>query len=126
MPLLVALYLYVYGDGMVLFEDVDAFQVTMWCSYCALLTVWFLLTLSVMKRAFILWHILPTTGYLKGTRDQVQSESVINAIKLNYQDLARYPVIEKIVENKFGPDIAVLVLLYFSEIVLDETAEPLS
>ena len=126
MPLLVALYLYYKGNGMVLFVDVDMFQVTMWCIYCVLLVIWFCLAMMVMRDSYILWHILPSTGYLKGTRDQSVTDSVMKQIKSDYFGLVQYSVVRGIVEHTFGPDVAVIVLLYFNNIILDESGTPQS
>merc|ERR1712218_256598 len=73
LPLFVVLYLYINGNGINLFIDLNAFQVIMWLSYVILLGIWFILGIFVLKNQFYLWHVLPSTGYLKGSKKIIES-----------------------------------------------------
>eukprot|EP01083_Nonionella_stella_P066302 174457_1 len=121
LPLFIVLYL--GGDNVNLFTDLDTFQVIMWISYGVLLGIWFVLAVSVMKDTFILWHILPSTGYLKATTVIEQANKVEREIKEYYFGIVEYPVIAKIVSGVYGDDISAIILHYFKNIELTEETD---
>ena len=107
--------LYLGGEGINLFVDLDIFQVVMLSSYAALLTVWFIMASLVLRDLFILWHILPSCGYLKaGKKDG--NDKVTKMIKDTYFEMTAYPIILSILSNRFGPDISCVILDYFDSI----------
>ena len=77
MPLFIVLYLYVSGNGIVLFLDVDTFQVTMWCLYVFMIIVWFCLSFVVVQREYILWHLQPTNNQLWSASEHIKDDMMI-------------------------------------------------
>ena len=108
MPLFIVLYLYFDGNGIILFVDIEIFQVIMWSIYVCLLIIWFILLYFILREEYVLWHLLPNTLKLVGCdADNVDKYDAMDTlIKKQYFDVTEYPFIEEIVVNVFGVDIA--------------------
>lgn len=121
LPLSIVLYL--GGEGINLFTDLDVFQVVMLSSYASLLAVWFILGCFVLRDLFILWHILPSCGYLKAAKLKDGNDEVTKMIKDAYFEMTAYPQISLILTNQFGPDISFIILDYFKSIKSNDTLQ---
>merc|ERR1712003_218137 len=74
----------------------------------------------VLSDLYIVWHILPSCGYLKGGgKLESDHDKVTNMIKDAYFEMTMYPIISSMVTTQFGPDIALIILDYFKCIDLE-------
>ena len=108
LPMLILLYLYING-GIVLFVDVNGFQIVMWFIYVFMLCVWWLLLILILKEDYYTWHITPTRELFKCNHEY---EQVYKRIKNNWFEITNYQVIEKIIFRMCGNDIGGVVMEY--------------
>eukprot|EP01083_Nonionella_stella_P021394 59342_1 len=113
MPLFIVLYLYLYG-GIILFVDVEIFQVMMWSMYVLLACIWCILLNAVCREEYVLWHILPNIDRFRGCDHREETTKMDTMIKERYFEMTLYPMVEQIVSDRFGVDIAHVILDYFN------------
>lgn len=118
MPLFIFIYFYVDGDGIILFLDVDTFQVTMWCLYVFMISVWFCLMYGVMRREYILWHLQPSNRHLLSI-SSMNIPKLKKDIEKRYENIQIYPIIKECLHNLFSDDVRALILEYFDCIQIE-------
>merc|ERR1712228_1109962 len=99
-------------DGINLFDEVDIFQVIM-------LIIWFGLGIDILMEDKYLWMFLPSTDNMKGIEDQTECDKVGRLIEETYFEMTLYPIIQTVVIDRFGNDIACVILYYFENIHLE-------
>ena len=86
--------------------------------YVALLVIWWILAVFVLKDEFILWHILPYTESFESRNDVINDE-VTRAIHKKYERIILYPMTANLLCHKLGEDIARIILMYFNVIEIE-------
>ena len=122
MPIFILFYLYIDG-GILLWTEVDGFQVVMWVIYVFMLCVWWLLLILVLREDYYTWHILPSSRLLRAGDG---CDMVYKSIKDNYFEMTVYPMIQKIINDIYGDDIGFVIMEYYNcievEVDIDEEA----
>ena len=118
LPFIFVIYLAV--NGVVLWVDVDIFQVIMWCIYVTLLIIWLILCGKILFQTFYEYHLLPATSYLTASDDKSENAAAIKQIKDEYLQMSTYPILQNFIIKKYGSDIGNVILEYYLAIDLSE------
>lgn len=119
LPVLIPIYL-LGNEGWNIIEDMDSFQIIMWCGYVLLMVIWLCLLYVVCRDEFYLWHIIPNVEYLRGNGDTGDTTNlhVARLVMENYEEITQNPFVRKVLMNHFGDDIANIVMEYVNAINL--------
>ena len=118
LPFIFAIYL--AANGVILWVDVDIFQVIMWCIYVVLLIIWCILFGKILRHTFYECHLLPSTSYLTASDTVSVNNKVLKEIKDTYTKMSTYPILESFIIQKYGPDIGKVILEYYLAIELSD------
>lgn len=103
-----------YLNGINIFNDqsdIDLFQRVTLLLYISFMLILFILGIFVMNEQYILWHIMPT----KEVRNTAIS---LEMIQDKYNGIVVIPVRDALLHEKYGPDIAKIVIEYCNAITL--------
>eukprot|EP01084_Bolivina_argentea_P202464 345925_1 len=117
-PYFIIAYLYYENNGSHgLWNKIDTFQLFMLFIYIGLQLVLMLLGIMAFRINFWLWHVSPETNRIQLTTKA--TKTLINNAQKWYDRVQWYPQIEALVVERFGSDIAQLVLHYIDNIKVE-------
>ena len=130
MPFIMILYLYI--DDINLLIDMDIFPIMIWSIYAFVIVLWFISFCIQVWNEYWLQNILPTTQYIRGGctlsefphytfTDANEEHSLVKSrIRSQYFMIKEYPLIEKILEDKFGSDIVKVIVYHLGNMNMSD------
>ena len=116
LPLIFLLYLWIKAD-IILFIDVETFQIIMWCVDVIFSILWWIVLGFVIKDEYYIWYFLPNANNWYAPRYLLPE--IKDKIEPYYGKIVLYPIVEELLDQVFGPDIAPIVMNYYRAICDD-------
>ena len=112
-PYFIIGYIYSHNDGNHdIWTKIDIFQLVMLFTYIGLQFILLVLGIMAFRVTYFLWHLNAGHNYIN------PNQTIgVNANKW-YDRIQWYPKAEELVTNKFGTDIAQIILEYVTQIQL--------
>ena len=111
-PWIILIYLVIMG----ILTEVHVFQLVMLIVYICLQLILLPLGVYVMRINWWIWHIYPGIDYIDfGKYTELRKYS-----RRWYEDVAWLPIVVQIVEERFGNDIAIIIMEYAKYMEIDQ------